>query len=309
MKPILVTGVGGNIGGVGQKIVENLLTKNVAVRALVHKPSEISEALEKRGVEIVSGDLTELADTHRAIEGIDRMYFGMSVSDRYLEATANVAAVARFHKVKAFVNISQMTVSEMSITETTSSPQHKLQWLSEQILNWSGLPVVHVRSTVFLESPLFYRWAIESISKSNELRLPFGNAKTSPVAASDVALTISYILLDPAKHISHVYEITGQPSQDMNAIAKDYSKGLGREIKYADLPYQEWKDKDFASKGFPAHVGNHLATMALLHSQNRYDRNTTDFRKITGQDPVTIEQWVKSKRSEFLQTGSKRHSF
>jgi uncharacterized protein YbjT (DUF2867 family) len=73
MKPILVTGVGGNIGGVGQKIVENLLTKNVAVRALVYKPSEISEALKKRGVEIVSGDLTELADTHRAIEGIDRM--------------------------------------------------------------------------------------------------------------------------------------------------------------------------------------------------------------------------------------------
>jgi hypothetical protein len=39
----------------------------------------------------------------------------------------------------------------MSITETTASPQHKLQWLSEQALNWSGLPVVHVRPTVFLE--------------------------------------------------------------------------------------------------------------------------------------------------------------
>jgi uncharacterized protein YbjT (DUF2867 family) len=39
----------------------------------------------------------------------------------------------------------------MSITETTPSPQHKLHWLAEQALNWSGLPVVHVRPTVFLE--------------------------------------------------------------------------------------------------------------------------------------------------------------
>jgi len=39
----------------------------------------------------------------------------------------------------------------MSITETTSKPQQKLHWLAEQALNWSGLPVVHVRPTVLLE--------------------------------------------------------------------------------------------------------------------------------------------------------------
>lgn len=53
--------------------------------------------------------------------------------------------------MKAFINKSQMTVSQMSITETTPSPQHKLHWLAEHALNWSGLPVVHVRPTVLLE--------------------------------------------------------------------------------------------------------------------------------------------------------------
>jgi hypothetical protein len=37
------------------------------------------------------------------------------------------------------------------VTETTASLQRKLQWLSEQALNRSGLPVVHVRPTVFFE--------------------------------------------------------------------------------------------------------------------------------------------------------------
>jgi thiosulfate dehydrogenase [quinone] large subunit len=47
--------------------------------------------------------------------------------------------------------MSQMTVTQMSISETTDSPQHKLHWLAEQALSWSGLPVVTVRPTVFLE--------------------------------------------------------------------------------------------------------------------------------------------------------------
>ena len=103
------------------------------------------------GAEVVVGDLLDLDSMHRAIAGCETMYFGMSVSDAYLAATVNAAAVAKHHGVKAFINMSQMTLAQMSITETTPSPQHKLHWLAEQALNWSGLPVVHVRPTVLLE--------------------------------------------------------------------------------------------------------------------------------------------------------------
>jgi uncharacterized protein YbjT (DUF2867 family) len=88
---------------------------------------------------------------HRAIKGCRRIYFGMSTSAAYLEATVKTAAVARHYGVEAFVNMSQMTITQMSITETTDSPQHKLHWLSEQALSWSALPVVTVRPTVFME--------------------------------------------------------------------------------------------------------------------------------------------------------------
>jgi uncharacterized protein YbjT (DUF2867 family) len=101
--------------------------------------------LRQLGAEVIQGDLTDLNSMHRAIEGCARIYFGMSVSTAYLEATVNTAAVARHHGVEAFVNMSQMTVTQMSITETTDSPQHKLHWLSEQALAWSELPVVTVR--------------------------------------------------------------------------------------------------------------------------------------------------------------------
>src|SRR5580692_12197247 len=149
--PILVTGAAGRVGAVGRTVTELLLKRGQAVRAMVRSEDERARALRDMGAEVVVGNLLDLDSMHRAIDGCDTMYFGMSVSDDYLAATVNTAAVAKHHGVKAFINMSQMTVLQMSITETTASPQHKLHWLAEEALNWSGLPVVHVRPTVFLE--------------------------------------------------------------------------------------------------------------------------------------------------------------
>src|ERR1700741_984175 len=148
--PILVTGAAGAIGAIGRHLTAMLLAKGHKVRALVRREDERAEALRQLGAEVVLGDLPDLASMHRAVEGCARIYFGMSVSAAYLEATVNLAAVARHHGVEAIVNMSQMTVSQMSITETTDSPQHKLHWLAEQALAWSGLPVVPGRPTGFL---------------------------------------------------------------------------------------------------------------------------------------------------------------
>ena len=154
--PILVTGAAGRVGAIGRTVVELLRKQEKAVRATVRKEDERAQALRDLGAEVVAGDLLDLESMHRAIAGCETMYFGMSVSDDYLAATVNVAAVSKHHAVKAFINMSQMTLAEMSITETTASPRHKLQWLAEQALNWSGLPVVHVRPTVLLEG-FFYQ--------------------------------------------------------------------------------------------------------------------------------------------------------
>ena len=166
--PILVTGAAGAVGGIGRNLTEFLLARGYKVRAMVRREDERAEALRRLGAEVVEGDLTDLASMHRAIEGCRRIYFGMSVSAAYLEATVNTAAVARHHGVEAFVNMSQMTVSQMSISETTDSPQHKLHWLSEQALSWSGLPVVTVRPTVFLEG-FFLQLAAPGVRASDDV--------------------------------------------------------------------------------------------------------------------------------------------
>src|SRR3954466_7302793 len=202
--PILVTGAAGRGGAIGRTVTELLLKRGEAVRAMVRNEDDRARALRDLGAEVVVGDLLDLDSMHRAIGGCEAMYFGFSVSADYLAATVNAAAVAKHHRVKAFVNMSQMTVAQMSITETTPSPQHKLHWLAEQALNWSGLPVVHVRPTVLLDG-FFLVLTPETVRESDQIRLPLGDGKTSPVAVEDVARVIVAVLADPGPHIGKVY--------------------------------------------------------------------------------------------------------
>jgi uncharacterized protein YbjT (DUF2867 family) len=298
--PILVTGAAGDIGAIGRHLTTMLIAKGHKVRALVRREDERAEALRQIGAEVVQGDLTDLGSMHRAIEGVARIYFGMSVSAAYLEATVNVAAVARHYGVEAFVNMSQMTVTQMSITETTDSPQHKLHWLAEQALAWSGLPIVTVRPTVFLEG-FFLRLAAASVRESDELALPLGNGKTSPISAFDVARAVSEILDDPASHIGHVYNLTGFESADLDHYARVFSSALGRTIRYRNVPLSGWVDT-LHEFGVPTHLVNHLAVMAELHAQGRYDRMTDDLFKLTDKTPTSMYDFVKLHAAEFTRS-------
>jgi uncharacterized protein YbjT (DUF2867 family) len=296
-RPILVTGAAGEIGAIGRHLTALLRAKGRKVRALVRREDERAEALRQMGAEVVQGDLTDLGSMHRAIEGCARIYFGMSVSAAYLEATVNTAAVARHHGVEAFVNMSQMSISSMSITETSPSPQHKLHWLAEQALAWSGLPVVTVRPTVFMEA-FFLRLAAAGIQANDELTLPLGNSRTSPISAVDVARAVAVVLDDPAPHIGQIYNLTGPESADLDHYARVFSEALARPIRYRDVPVEAWAEK-LRQLGVPSHLVSHLAVLAEWHAQGRFDRMTDDLFKLTGEKPTSMLDFVKLHAAEF----------
>src|SRR5256712_6231325 len=299
--PILVTGAAGRVGAVGRTVTELLLKQGKAVRAMVRNKDERAQALRDMGAEVVVGDLLDLDSMHRVIAGCETMYFGMSVSETYLAATVNAAAVAKHHGVKAFINMSQMTVTQMSITETTASPQHKLHWLAEQALSWSGLPVVTVRPTVFLEG-FFLLLAAPGVRASDELALPLGGGKTSPISAVDVARAVAVILDDPAPPIGQIYDLTGPESADLDHYARVFSEALGRPIRYRDVPLPAWSES-LRQARFSQHLVRHLSAMAELTRQGRYDRMTDTMCKLTGEAPTNMRDFVKLHAAEVKQRG------
>ena len=106
-KPILVTGTAGRVGAVGRTVTELLLKRGKAVRALLRSEDERAQGLRDMVRRSWSAICSIWIRRMGRIAGCETIYFGLSVSDTYLAATANTAAVAKHHGVKAFINMSQ----------------------------------------------------------------------------------------------------------------------------------------------------------------------------------------------------------
>jgi len=287
-------------GGVGRAVFVNLRAQNVPVRFMVRREDERAAELKGLGAEVVIGDLTRPETVAAALQGVGRMFFAMAVSPDHLLAATVVASVAKEHgKLEALVDLSQMTVSQMTATSTEESHQQRLHWLAEQVLNWSGLPVVHIRPTVFLDTPLFTTMAARSIRENGTIALPFGSGRTSPVALDDVARVVATVLRNPAPHIGHIYELTGPRSVDMTELATAFTRALDRPVTYVNVPLDRWQ-AGLSRLGLPPHTEQHVATMAKLHRDNRYDRTADGVERVTGIPPQSIEAFVAARRDFYL---------
>src|SRR6195256_824317 len=92
---ILGTGAAGQLGSVGRTVTGLLLDRGFPVRAMVRREDERAASLRAAGAQVVVGDLLEPGDVYRVVSGCSRVYFSMSPSAGYLEATVTMAAVAR----------------------------------------------------------------------------------------------------------------------------------------------------------------------------------------------------------------------
>jgi uncharacterized protein YbjT (DUF2867 family) len=294
MHVFLITGAGGGVGSISRRVVTELRRADQPVRALVRRDNARADGLRDLGAEVVVGDLTSPADVARATRGATRMFFNMSVSPEYVEASAVVSAViGELGGVETVVNMSQMTVSQMTLTSSEESRQHRLHWLSEHVMNWSGIPVVHVRPTVFLDNPLFTVLGAASIRDRGVLALPFGDGHTSPIAADDVARVVVALLGEAVTTTGEVYELTGPQVLDVAGLAEQFGRALGRAITPEELPTERMLGL-LSDSGLSEHVAQHISTMARLHREDRYNRATDDVERVTGRPAHTVEQYVSA---------------
>jgi uncharacterized protein YbjT (DUF2867 family) len=109
---------------------------------------------------------------------------------------------------------------------------------------------------------------------------------------------VAALLANPQPHIGKIYHLTGPQSENMHFYAREYSKALGRTITFQDIRVEPWRD-GLLERGLPVHLVNHLATMADLHRAGRYDRMSDDVRALTGQGPLSVQDFVRKNAATF----------
>ena len=92
--------------------------------------------------------------------------------------------------------------------------------------------------------------------------------------------------------------MTGPATLDVDGIADQYAQALGRPVVAVSPSNDEWLEV-LDKVGLEPHVRQHIATMAKLHRQGRYNRSTHDVETITGHPAQTVRQYVEQRRALF----------
>jgi hypothetical protein len=117
-------------------------------------------------------------------------------------------------------------------------------------------------------------------------------------AAADVARVVTTVLRAPQDHLGAVYELTGPAALDIDELAEQYAKALDRPITALPLPYDEWIEH-LTQAGLDPHTQQHVATMARLHRDDRYNRLTHDVEDLTGRPAESVQEYIRQRRELF----------
>lgn len=294
---ILVTGAaGGTQGATGNRLTRLLREKGVPVRAFVHRVDQRSDGLREMDAEVFAGDLVNIQSVREALKGIEKVYFCYPVQADVLEATAILVQAAKEEGVKFIFHLSSGSSSDQS-----PSPWGRKEWLSEQILQWSGVPSFHLRPALFFESLL--RQFAKGISQDSEIRAPFGSGdgKVPTIAAEDVARLALKVLLNPEPFIGKAHQLFTS-NLSLNELAQELTKLLGRPIRYHEIPPDQWISESIDREGSANQEGkDHLISLwesflNLNQDQEfmaRMAKAHGVFKKMTGESPTPLIEWLK----------------
>jgi uncharacterized protein YbjT (DUF2867 family) len=230
-KPILVAGATGRQGG---SVVRHLLKRRLTVRAMVPNPhSDRATALANQGIEIVRGNMDDLASLKKAMVGVHGVY---SVQDyftvgavREVQQGKNMAAAALDAAVEHFV------FSSVGGADRRSGVGHfETKAEIENHIRKLGLPATIIRPAGFMEN--YYVPQLEKQLVKGRLLTPIHAEKPlQTIAADDIGQFIGLAFAQPERFIGLELEIAGSELTSPET-AEVFAQVLGRRMTIHRLP-------------------------------------------------------------------------
>lgn len=278
---VLVTGA---TGPAGSNAVKRLLELNIPVRAMVHKLDARSEALSAQGAEIVVGEMTDFNSVSAAMKGVSKVLFLYPVADGLLEATAFFAQAALEEKVEVLVNISQRTA-------VRNAPSHSAQahWLAERLLDRSGVPVIHLQPTLFMEWLAYFA---QEIKDNDRYISPFGNARYGTINSEDIGRVAAAVIANPEGHLGQTYRIYGPEEVTGYDIADTLTDVLKRKITFTPIEPETFAGilKQFNQ---PPYQIKHIVHIGNMFPSGEFTGMNDNVEKLTGTKPSSLRDFIE----------------
>lgn len=282
-KKVLVSGA---TGATGSAAVKEALSLGLDVHAMVRTLDARSAALEAQGATVITGDLSDINSLRSAMQGVASAYFVWPVQDGLIGATVNFAQAAREAGVPAIINLSQRSANRESTSDSCRDT-----FISEQVFNWSGVPVVHLRPTFFLEW-LLYPWQLPYLQQG-VLRIPAGKGRHSPIAVADQGRAIAALLKYSDEHIGTTIDLSGPVEMDHEQMAAELSEALGRKVVYQDLPIDEYC-ASLEKMGVPPYIVGHFRGAMHDYQNGHMSGADNNIERLTGRRAMTVGEFARA---------------
>ncbi|MFD6161498.1 SDR family oxidoreductase [Nocardia sp. NPDC060256] len=257
----------GATGNIGRMVVDHLLAGGADdVRALTNHPER---AALPAGVEIAEGYLGRVSSLPAAFEGVDRMYLAP-----VLETIDDVVSLAERAGIRQIVDLSG-----------------EAHWTPiAQAVEGSGLDWTHLFAGDFLDNATV--WA-EQIRASDEIRDPYPEVESVPIAMGDIARVAAKVLLSEG-HNGQTYQLTGPEVLTRADRIQQIGRALGRTLTVRQVPADE------AVQIFARTISTAEWYVEVTGSMvGWHPEPTTTIADLTGAPATTFAQWAAANTALF----------
>ena len=283
MTTYLVTGASGHLG---RLTVQALLDGGVApsdVVATARNTDAIAD-LAALGVDTRAADYTDPASLKEAFVGVDRalLVSSSAVGERVAQH-ANVIEAAKEAGVEllGYTSVTQADTSQMLLAE-----EHRL---TEELLAASGLPIVLLRNSWYLEN---YTAQAATALEHGAVLGAAGEGRVSAATRADFAAAAAAALVADDQ-AGRVYELGGDTAFTLEEYAAELAAASGTSVAYRDLPAAEYSAV-LVGAGLPQPYAEILADSDLGLARGELLAESGDLSRLIGRPTTTPAEAIRA---------------